>query len=292
MDGSVITTLIQQIINGLAVGSIYALVAIAWSMIFSGLDLFNFALGEYLMIGAFLGITFLGLHLPFPIAFLLAIFSVALMAYLIDLSFLRRLRSAPHVITMITTVGLGVALKNAAILIWGTGGAHFPSFFGEQGIPIQGVIIVPQNLWILGIALFYMVALYLFLYKSNLGTRVRAAAQLRRTAGLMGINVKTTDALITMIGGISMVIAGVLIAPIYYTEANMGNVVALKGFAGAVLGGFGNLFGALIGGLLLGIIENLAVSYISSHYLNIIAYLVLIIVLLLKPSGLLGKGKR
>jgi branched-chain amino acid transport system permease protein len=287
-----ITTLIQQVINGLAVGSIYALVAVAWSMIFSALDLFNFALGEYLMIGAFLGITFLGLGLPFPLAFLLAIIAVALMAYLFDIAFLRRLRQAPHVITMITTVGLGVALKNAAILVWGTGGAHFPSFFGEQGIPIKGVYIVPQNLWILGIAFFYMVALYFFLYKSALGTRVRAAAQRRITAGLMGINVRTTDAVITMIGGMSMVIAGILIAPIYYTEANMGSAVALKGFAGAVLGGFGNLFGALLGGLLLGLIENLAVSYISSQYLNIIAYLVLIIVLLLKPSGLLGKAKR
>ncbi len=287
-----IATIIQQIINGLAVGSIYSLIAIAWSMIFSGLDLFNFALGEYLMIGAFVGITLLNLHLPFPIAFLLTIAAIALMAYLIDLSFLRRLRHAPHVITMIATVGLGVALKNAAILIWGTEGAHFPSFFGEKGIPIQGVYIVPQNLWIFGIALFYMVFLYLFLYKSPLGTRVRAAAQLRMTAGLMGINVKTTDAVITMIGGMSMVIGGILVAPIYYTEANMGNVVALKGFAGAVLGGFGNLFGAMIGGLLLGLIENLAVSYISSQYLNIIAYLVIIFVLLLRPSGLFGKTER
>jgi len=287
-----VETIIQQIINGLAVGSIYALIAIAWSMIFSGLDLFNFALSEYLMIGAFVGITLLNLHLPFPIAFLLTIVAIALMAYLIDLSFLRRLRHAPHVITMIATVGLGVALKNAAILIWGTEGAHFPSFFGEKGIPFHGVYIVPQNIWIFGIALVYMVFLYLFLYKSGLGTRVRAAAQLRVTAGLMGINVKTTDAVITMIGGMSMVIGGILVAPIYYTEANMGNVVALKGFAAAVLGGFGNLFGAMIGGLLLGLIENLAVSYLSSQYLNIIAYLVIIVVLLLKPSGLLGKMKR
>jgi branched-chain amino acid transport system permease protein len=287
-----IATLLQQIINGLAVGSIYSLIAIAWSMIFSGLDLFNFALSEYLMIGAFVGITLLNLHLPFPVAFVLTIAAIALMSYLIDLSFLRRLRRAPHVITMIATVGLGVALKNAAILIWGTEGAHFPSFFGEQGIPIHGVYIVPQNLWIFGIAIVYMLLLYLFLYKSALGTRVRAAAQLRMTAGLMGINVKTTDAVITMIGGMSMVIGGILVAPIYYTEANMGNVVALKGFAGAVLGGFGNLFGAMIGGLLLGLIENLAVSYLSSQYLNIIAYFVIIVVLLLKPSGLLGRTKR
>jgi branched-chain amino acid transport system permease protein len=291
-DARKMTTLIQQIINGLAVGSIYSLIAIAWSMIFSGLDLFNFALSEYLMIGAFVAITLINLHIPFPIAFLLTIGCIALMAYLLDLSFLRRLRHAPHVITMIATVGLGVALKNAAILIWGTEGAHFPSFFGEKGIPVMGVYIVPQNLWIFGIALFYMAALYLFLYRSALGARVRAAAQLRTTAGLMGINVKTTDAVITMIGGMSMVIGGILVAPIYYTEANMGNVVALKGFAAAVLGGFGNLFGAMIGGLLLGLIENLAVSYISSQYLNIIAYLVLIIVLLLKPDGLLGKGVR
>lgn len=287
-----VETIIQQIINGLAVGSIYALIAIAWSMIFSGLDLFNFALSEYLMIGAFVGITLLNLHLPFPIAFLMTIAAIALMAYLIDLSFLRRLRNAPHVITMIATVGLGVALKNAAILIWGTEGAHFPSFFGEKGIPFHGVYIVPQNIWIFGIALVYMVFLYLFLYKSGLGTRVRAAAQLRVTAGLMGISVKTTDAVITMIGGMSMVIGGILVAPIYYTEANMGNVVAMKGFAAAVLGGFGNLFGAMIGGLLLGLIENLAISYLSSQYLNIIAYLVIIIVLLFKPSGLLGKTKR
>jgi len=291
-DHPMIATIIQQIINGLAVGSIYSLIAIAWSMIFSGLNLFNFALSEYLMIGAFVGITLLNLHLPFPVAFLVTIACIAAMAYLIDVSFLRRLRHAPHVITMIATVGLSVALKNAAILIWGTEGAHFPSFFGEQGIPVHGVYIVPQNLWIFGIALSYMVSLYLFLHKSALGTRVRAAAQRRITAGLMGINVKTTDAVITMIGGMSMVIGGILVAPIYYTEANMGGVVALKGFAGAVLGGFGNLFGAMIGGLLLGLIENLAVSYISSHYLNIIAYLVIIIVLLLKPSGLLGKTTR
>jgi branched-chain amino acid transport system permease protein len=287
-----IATIIQQIINGLAVGSIYSLIAIAWSMIFSGLDLFNFALSEYLMIGAFVGITLLNLHLPFPVAFFLTILAIALMAYLIDVSFLRRLRHAPHVITMIATVGLGVALKNAAILIWGTEGAHFPSFFGEKGIPIHGVYIVPQNLWIFGIAFCYMILLYFFLYRSAMGTRVRAAAQLRLTAGLMGIDVKKTDAIITMIGGMSMVIGGILVAPIYYTEANMGNVVALKGFAAAVLGGFGNLFGAMVGGLLLGLIENLAVSYLPSQYLNIIAYLVIIIVLLLKPSGLLGKTTR
>jgi branched-chain amino acid transport system permease protein len=284
--------IIQQIINGLAVGSIYSLIAIAWSMIFSGLNLFNFALGEYLMIGAFMGITFLNFKFPFPIAFLSAIFSFAFMAYLIDLSFLRRLRQAPHVVTMIATVGLGVALKNGAILIWGTEGAHFPSFFGEKGIPIYGIYIVPQNLWILGIAIFYMITIYFFLYRTSLGSRIRAAAQLRIIAGLMGINVKTTDAIITIMSGMSMVVGGILIAPIYYTEANMGNVVALKGFAGAVLGGFGNLFGAMIGGLILGLIENLAVSYISSQYLNIIAYLVIIIVLLVKPGGILGKRQK
>jgi branched-chain amino acid transport system permease protein len=125
-----------------------------------------------------------------------------------------------------------------------------------------------------------------------MGIRVRAAAQLRTTAGLMGINVKATDTVITMIGGMSMVIGGILVAPIYYTEANMGNVVALKGFAAAVLGGFGNLFGAMLGGLLLGLIENLAVSYISSQYLNIIAYFVIIMVLLLRPGGLIGKTTR
>lgn len=276
-------------LNGLPVGGVYALIALAYSMIYSAMGLLNFAQGDIVMLGAFLGLTFYTImNLPYPLAFLLAMSVAALVGLGMERFVLRPLaRSrAKNVNMLICTIGLAVIFRNAALLIWGVESHRFPALFGDQAIRLGPVNVVPQYLFILAVAIVLMLVLQFFFQRTRPGRSLRAVAQDRVAASLMGVNVNRAVAMSFAISSALGAAAGVLVGPIFFVQASMGSLIGLKGFVAAVVGGLGNIWGAVVGGLVLGVTEALAAGLISSAYRDAIAFVALVLVLWLRPSGL------
>ncbi len=283
--------LFQRIVSGLAIGSIYALVALGHVLIWNAMGILNFAHGELVMIGAFLGLTF---HVLWDIPFLLAFPMVGIAGALIG-AFLRRTvyyymfrRNAAKENFLIASIGIGILLINLALLVWGSMGFSFPNVFGDVPYQFAGVRIVPHNIWILTIGVTIMIVLNLFLKKTKIGRAMRATAQDKEAASMMGINVDRVDtltfALASTIGGL----AGILLAPVFFVTTAMGQHIGLKAFAAAVLGGLDSILGAIIGGMFIGTVENITAGYISSSYKDAIAFIIMIITLIIIPKGILG----
>lgn len=278
--------------SGLAIGSMYALIALGHVLIWNAMGILNFAHGEMVMVGAFLGLTFhIILRLPYWISFVLVALSGAVIGSMIRRSvyyYMFRKRASGENF-LIASIGASVFFINIAIIIWGSMGFGFPDVFGRKPINIAGANILPRNLWILGIGVLIMLALNWFLRQTQLGTAMRAVAQDKETASVMGINVDALDtltfALASALGGV----AGILLAPAFLVTTAMGQSVGLKAFTAAIIGSFQSLPGAIIGGLSVGVIENLASAYISSAYKDATAFVILLLVLIVRPTGLLGK---
>lgn len=297
--------LTQQLINGLVLGSIYALVALGYTMVYGILELINFAHGEVTMFGAMIGIAViaaLGGSAP-PVAAIgtalfVAILGCMALGFTIERVAYRRLRHAPRLSVLITAIGISIVLQNVAMLIWGKQYIRFPEIFAIERYQVAGAIITNLQIAIVLLSLALMGALWLLIHRTPLGRAMRATAQSRDIAGLMGINVNVTISATFVIGAALAAVAGVMVSA-YYGLAHyyMGFMLGLKAFTAAVLGGIGNVAGAALGGLLLGIIESLGAGYIGpltggflgSHYQDVFAFLVLILVLTLRPSGLLGE---
>ena len=283
---------IQLVMSGLAIGSMYALVALGHVLIWNAMGILNFAHGEMVMVGAFLGLTFhIILRLPYWLSFGFVAVSGAVIGSVIRRSvyyYMFRKRASGENF-LIASIGMSVFLINIAIIIWGSMGFGFPDVFGRKPINIAGTNILPRNLWILGIGVLIMLALNWFLRQTQLGTAMRAVAQDKETASVMGINVDALDtltfALASALGGV----AGILLAPAFLVTTAMGQSVGLKAFTAAIIGSFQSLPGAIIGGLSVGVIENLASAYISSAYKDATAFVILLLVLIVRPTGLLGK---
>ncbi len=282
------------VIVGLSIGMVYGLIALGISLIYSGLDIVHFAHGEIYMLGAFIGLT-IGTNTGFDyiVVLLLAMIATGLVGVLIERLFYRRLTRMGGGYTVagmgmiICGFGMSIVLQNVAYLIWGPKPLPFPVSFG---MPVEiGTVVLPRSyVWIISAALILMVSLHLFLKKTRLGLAVRAVAHNKEIAYLMGINVPV---MISVIFGIACALAaaaGVLIGPINYVHVIMGIGVLIKAFAAAVVGGFGSLPGAVLGGLLVGVTESLGAGYLSGSYKDIYAFVLLIFVLMVKPSGLLG----
>lgn len=284
--------LLQQIINGLTQGSIYALIAIGFALIFGVLGLVNFAHGEVYMVGAFLGFVFVTVyHFPILVSLLLAMLGAALLGVIIELIAFRTLRRAPDVAPMVCTLGLSVVLQNAAMLGWGAGTQSMPEdSFAFAFFPIFNAQVSNIQLLIFGVAVALMAGLQLVLYKSRIGKAIRATAQNKDAASLMGININRVIAATFALGSALGGAAGVLIG-VYYNAfyPMMGFMAGMKAFTATVLGGLTSVPGAVLGGLILGVVENLGAAYISSGYRDMIAFIILILVLLIKPSGLFGR---
>jgi branched-chain amino acid transport system permease protein len=184
------------------------------------------------------------------------------------------------------TIGLSIALKQLANIIWSPIGAVFPHIFGDKAFEIAGIYLVPQNLADLGIGIVIMIVLYFLMFKTKLGSTMRAVSQSRDTSALMGINTKVIDLLVFGLGAALAAVAGVFMAPLTYVEPAMSSSVGIKGFVAAVVGGFGNLYGAVLGGLLIGLVEGLGSLFISSGYKDAIVFGILILVMVIKPEGL------
>jgi len=284
--------LLQQIINGLTQGSIYALVAIGFALIFGVLGLINFAHGEVYMVGAFLGFILIALfHLPFLPALLLAMAGSAVLGIAVELVAFRTLRRAPDVAPMVCTLGLSVVLQNVVMLAMGSDTKSLQTDLSTVDlIPVFNAQISGSQLMIFAVSIALMVLLQLILYRSRVGKAIRATAQNKDAASLMGININrvisATFALGSALGGAAGVLVGMYYNAFY---PMMGFIAGLKAFTATVLGGLTSVPGAVVGGLIIGVAENLGAAYISSGYRDMIAFFILILVLLVKPSGLFGR---
>ena len=300
-------SLIQQLINGLVVGSIYALVALGYTMVYGILGLINFAHGEVVMFGTLTTITIISAlsgHVPFSgvplvlLALTLALPLSAALGYGIERLAYRPLRNAPRLAPLITAIGVSIVLQNLAMLIWGREYKPFPAVLDVRVYQVFGAAITNVQLAIIGTTLVCMAGLFLMIEKTRLGRAMRATAERPDIAMLMGINPNRIISITFVLGSMLGAIAGVMACSNNGSAyPYMGFMLGLKAFSAAVLGGIGNITGAVVGGLLLGIIEALAAGYIGtathgflgSQYQDIFAFMVLIGVLVVRPSGLLGE---
>ncbi|GGY21168.1 branched-chain amino acid ABC transporter permease [Paludibacterium paludis] len=301
-------TFLQQILNGLVLGSIYALIALGYTMVYGIMGLINFAHGEVVMVGAMVTIsvisalTGMGVNLPGPalllIGVMIAIPACMLLGFLIERVAYRPLRGAQRLAPLITAIGLSIVLQQLAILVWGRNYIPFPPVLEHNVVTFFGASITTLQIFIIVMCFAIMAGLLLLVERTRLGRAMRATSQNPAVAGLMGVNVNTIISATFVIGSALGAIAGVMVAT-NYDQAHyyMGFMIGLKAFTAAVLGGIGNLGGAVAGGILLGIIESLGAGYIGSltggflgsNYQDIFAFMVLILVLIFRPSGLLGE---
>jgi len=298
---------LQQLINGLVLGSVYALVALGNTMVYGILELINFAHGEITMMGAMVALSVIGaLALAAPglpgvlvlgAGLVVAIPVCVALGLLIERVAYRPLRHAPRLAPLITAIGVSIILQNVAMLIWGKQYLPFPAILPQGRHTLYGVSITDVQIAILLLATAIMLLLILMVQKTRLGRAMRATAQSRQVASLMGVDVNRVIAATFAIGSALAAVAGVMVSA-YYGLAHyyMGFLLGLKAFSAAVLGGIGNLGGAMLGGLLLGLIESFGAGYIGdltggflgSNYQDVFAFFVLIAVLVFRPSGLLG----
>ncbi len=293
---------LQQLVNGLTLGSVYALIALGYTMVYGILELINFAHGEIYMLGAYLGIIFLGfftaigltsysLPLALVLTLLLSIIFCSSYGFTIEKIAYKPLRKAPRLSPLISAIGVSIFLQNYVMLTQGATDKVFPHLFGSSTIKFMSVSMTYLQLFILLTSGGLMVALHLFVVKTKIGKAMRATAQDKIMASLVGINIDTVISTTFIIGSGLAAVAGVMVA-MYYGLVNyfIGYIAGIKAFTAAVLGGIGSIPGAMFGGILLGLVESLGASYISSEYKDAYAFVILIIVLLIKPSGLFGKA--
>jgi branched-chain amino acid transport system permease protein len=306
---------IQQIINGLVLGSVYAIIALGYTMVYGILGIINFAHGDVLMVGAMVALSAIGVmsnHFPgmnhalmLVIALLVAAFVCAVVGYTIERVAYRPLRKAPRLAPLITAIGVSILLQTLAMMIWGRNPLAFPQLLPTDPINIitatadrPGAVISMTEIVIIVTAVVVMGGLLLLVHKTRLGRAMRAIAENPGVASLMGVNPNFVISATFMIGSALAALAGVMIASEYgNAHFYMGFIPGLKAFTAAVLGGIGNLGGAMVGGVLLGLIEQLGAGYIGnltggvfgSNYQDVFAFVVLIIVLVFRPSGLLGE---
>jgi branched-chain amino acid transport system permease protein len=321
-----VDTLVQQLINGLTAGSVYAVVALGYTMVYGIIQLINFAHGEVVMIGAMVAFTVINALVPAGLPPLVVVLIGAgcavpvcmLVGYGMERLAYRPLRHAPRLAPLITAIGVSIILQHVALMIWSRNILAFPQIIPSRSYTIGGAAITSTQVAILAICFLLMAGLALLVYRTRLGTAMRATAQNPQVAGLMGIDINRVIAATFVIGAALGAVAGVLFGTYYgIAQYTMGSILGLKAFSAAVLGGIGNIPGAMVGGVLLGIVEALGAGYIGdftdlcdygwlasalsdcqrgghfvlfgSNYQDVFAFIVLILVLVFRPSGLLGE---
>jgi branched-chain amino acid transport system permease protein len=279
----------QFFISGITNGSIYSLIALGFCLIQNATGLVNFVQGDFVMLGALLTVTFYqAAHLPMPLAFALAIGTVAAIGIALEQGPIRHSRNRDILSLVIITIGASISFRGSAMLIWGKNAHALPPLGGDTPIFFLNAAILPQSLWILALSLVILGLLYLFFHRTLVGKAMRAAADNPFGAVLIGISVRRIVALAFALSGALGAMAGILITPITSMSYDTGVMLGLKGFAAAVLGGYGSVLGAVVGGLILGVLEALGAGYISSASKDAIAFVILLFILFFKPSGLFG----
>jgi branched-chain amino acid transport system permease protein len=287
---------LQQMVNGITLGGVYALIAVGYTMVYGVIQLINFAHGEIYMLGAFLAYTLVAvIGLPFFAAFLLTILLCAAIGIVLDYVAYRPLRDAPRLAALITAIGMSIFLQNLAMLIWGSQIKSYPrqvlpEFFFRPALSAGDVSLTWLQVFILSVTVIFMLILHLIIHRTKVGTAMRAVSQDKTTAALMGIGVNRVISFTFAIGSAMGGMAGILVG-LYYNAIfpTMGYIAGVKAFAAAVLGGIGSVPGAMLGGGVLGIAEVLGAGYLSSEYRDGISYAVMILVIIFKPSGLIGQ---
>ena len=294
-------TFIQQLINGLTIGMIYALIALGYTMVYGIIQLINFAHGEIFITGAFFALAVFGLfsHTPqfnsvlaLVLAFGAAMAGCGLLGVAIERIAYRPLRKAPRLACLITAIGISFILQNVLMLIWGPVDKSFPAFFKHSALTIGTLRITFMQGFIIITSLVMMIALRFFVTRTMLGKALRATSEDMTAARLMGINVDKVISVCFLIGSALGGAGGVMYGMYYNTISfHDGYLVGIKAFTAAVLGGIGNVPGAMLGGIALGMLEGLGAGYLSSAWKNVFAFLILVVLLLCWPSGILRKSR-
>ena len=284
--------LAQQIFNGLALGMGYALIAVGYSLVFGILRLVNFSHGAIYAFGAEMAMVFIGLNFGIVPGIIASMIVTGLLGIAIDkvaLEPLRKKHSMP-IASLITTIGISNIITNLLIVFLGSEKRNFPQLFNSGSVKIGSVVISSTQIMMCVVSLILMGVLVFIVYKTKIGLAMRASEQNAKAANLMGINVNFVISFTFFLAGMSATIAGALVGGYYQiVYPNMGFMAGLKAFAAAVLGGIGSLPGALLGGLIVGVSESMAASYMGSTYRDSIAFVILIIVLIVRPHGLFGR---
>ena len=283
--------LIQLGFSGLAMGAIYGLVALGFTLIWNAVGIVNFAQGELVMLAAFVSVASLSqaLHLPWAANLVLTVIFMAAFGLLMARGIYHPLRNAPQLCAIVATLGLSIFLKNDAVLVWGPDPLIDPGPFGNATVTLGPAKIYGQHVLILVTMVVLMILQVVMFRSTAIGKAMRATAQDREVARLMGINTDRVIALIFAYASVLAGVAGVLVAPVFYVSADMGGMVALKAFASSIVGGFGNVPGAVIGGLILGLVDALGSYFLSSQYIDVISFGLLIAFLIFRPQGLFGE---
>jgi branched-chain amino acid transport system permease protein len=284
--------ILQFVITGVTVGSTYALVALGFAIIYNASDVVNFAQGEFVMIGAMSAIALSAGEggLPMPVALVGAVGITIIVGLLLQRFAIAPAKGASVVTTIIITIGASIFLRGIALLVWGKDIFALPHFSGETPLQIGQATMLPQNLWVMGGAGLMVLGVHYFFNHTTLGKAILACSCNRTAAHLVGINVGMILLIAYGLSAFLGAMAGILVTPITYTSYDAGVMLGLKGFSAAILGGMGNPMGAVAGGLALGLIESLAAGLISSGYKDAIGFIILLLVLFFRPSGLFGKA--
>jgi len=282
---------VQFLASGLTAGSIYALVALGFSLIFNASRVINFAQGEFVMIGGMSAVSLVATGMPMPVAILGAVAIAAIVGLALERLAVGRAKNADIVTLIIITIGASIFLRGVAQLVWDKNIHALAPLSGDTPIAFLGATIVPQSLWVLGATVAVVIALSWFFRRTVLGKAMLATSYNPLAAQLVGIDIKKVlFASFGLAAGLGA-LAGVLIAPITFTSYEVGIMLGLKGFAAAILGGLGSFPGAIAGGLLLGLLESLGAGYVSSAYKDVLAFVLILVVLFFRPDGILGAVK-
>ncbi len=281
---------VSVLVGGLVLGCTYGMIGLGYSMIYQASGYMNFTQPDLLMFGAFLGLTFFDFWgLPFILSLVLSMALMFLLGMLMERGIIRVLvkKKAQKIYIVLATIALSIILQNTAMITWDSRQHAFPPIFGtSEPVEIIGATVPPESLLAIGVSLAAMLLLHFFLNKTRFGTAMRASAQNKMAASVMGINVWRTISITYGIAAGMACLGGLIVAPALSVSMNLGQQLGLKGFAGAVIGGYGNMYGAVVGALILGLLETFSAAYISSVYKDFIVYFILIITMVVKPTGI------
>ena len=280
---------LQFLISGITVGAIYALVGLGFSIVYNSSQVINFAQGEFVMIGGMATVFLIAAGAPMPLAVVLAVLLAVVIGFALGKFAIEPARGAPVVSIIIITIGASIFLRGAAMLVWDRNFHNMPAFSGSDPIDIGGAALLPQSIWVVGGMVIIVAALQLFFSHSRIGKAMLATAFNPLAAQLVGISTRWMLLLSFALAAGIGAIAGILIAPITLTYAGVGIMLGLKGFSAAIVGGLGNPMGAVAGGLVVGIAEAMTAGYISSAYKDAVAFLIILVVLVIRTSGLFGR---
>ncbi len=284
--------LLQLLITGLAMGAIYGLVSLGFVLLINAVNIINFAQGEFVMLGAFLVYTAGSpdmMGLSFPVAFLLVVLVSAVIGIIFERTSYRPLRGGDFATFLVATLASAVVIKNLAQQIWGPVPFSYTEPFGRKVLNFGEVTVLPQHLLIIGFTAVLVVALYFFFFYTRTGKMMRATAQDRAAAQLIGIRVARIGTVSFVMSTALGCLAGVLVAPVFFVNLDMGFLMGLKAFVATIIGGWGSVPGAIAGGLLVGVVEVLATTFLDSRYKDAYAFAILILFLIVRPQGIFGE---